>query len=67
MNTKDHLIQEINQAPEFLLQEVLNFFLFLKLRLSQRSFSNSSISSAQTNPELFFLAESAGNQPAAIP
>jgi hypothetical protein len=55
MSTKDHLIQEINQAPEFLLEEVLNFFLFLKLRLSQRSFSNSSISSAQTNPEPIFL------------
>ncbi|GAB4475510.1 MAG: hypothetical protein OHK0037_36800 [Elainellaceae cyanobacterium] len=37
MTVKDQLIQEIDEAPEFLLEEVLNFFLFLKLRLSQRA------------------------------
>jgi hypothetical protein len=40
MRTKDQLIQEIDQAPDFLLEEVLNFFLFLKLRLSERSATN---------------------------
>jgi hypothetical protein len=37
MGTKEQLIEEINQAPDFLVEEVLNFFLFLKLRLSERS------------------------------
>ncbi|NEO82715.1 MAG: hypothetical protein F6J87_00400 [Spirulina sp. SIO3F2] len=37
MSTKEQLIEEINQAPEFLLEEVLNFFLFLKVRLAERS------------------------------
>jgi hypothetical protein len=41
MTVKEQLIQEIEQAPDFLLQEVLDFFLFIKLRLSQRSGSTS--------------------------
>ena len=32
MSPKELLLQEIEQAPEFLLREVLNFFLFLKAR-----------------------------------
>lgn len=36
MSPRKQLIEEINQAPDFLLEEVLSFFLFVKLRLSER-------------------------------
>jgi hypothetical protein len=36
MSVKQQLIQEIDTAPDFLLTEVLEFFLFLKIRLAQR-------------------------------
>lgn len=36
MSTKEKLLQEIEQSPDYLIEEVLNFMLFLKLRLKQR-------------------------------
>lgn len=36
MSTKEQLIQEIEQSPEYIINEVLNFLLFLKLRLKER-------------------------------
>lgn len=36
MSTKEQLLQEIEQSPDYLIEEVLNFMLFLKLRLKQR-------------------------------
>ena len=36
MTAKEKLIREIDQAPEFLVEEVLNFLLFIKIRLKQR-------------------------------
>ena len=36
MNAKDRLIQELEQTPDFLIEEVLNFLLFLKNRLFQK-------------------------------
>jgi hypothetical protein len=55
MSTKDQLMQEIDQAPEFLLEEVLNFFLFLKLRLSERAFTRPSVVAPQANTAPLFL------------
>ncbi|MDJ0708390.1 MAG: hypothetical protein QNJ46_34405 [Leptolyngbyaceae cyanobacterium MO_188.B28] len=37
MTTKEQLIKEIDQAPDFLVEEVLNFLLFLKVRLKQKT------------------------------
>ncbi|MEA5419189.1 hypothetical protein VB712_08095 [Spirulina sp. CCNP1310] len=55
MSTKDQLIQEIDQAPDFLLEEVLNFFLFLKLRLSERNNLNEFVSSPSAHSTPTFL------------
>ncbi|NET31839.1 MAG: hypothetical protein F6K19_07530 [Cyanothece sp. SIO1E1] len=33
MSVREQLIKEIAQAPDFLVEEVLNFFLFIKARL----------------------------------
>jgi hypothetical protein len=37
MTIKEQLIQEIEQVPDSLLEEVLNFLLFVKTRLAQRT------------------------------
>jgi Protein of unknown function (DUF2281) len=39
MATREKLIQEIAQAPDFLVEEVLDFLLFAKARRSQQAFS----------------------------
>jgi hypothetical protein len=36
MTNKEQLIQEIEQAPDNLVEEVLNFLLFIKQRLQQK-------------------------------
>ncbi|MBS3030620.1 MAG: hypothetical protein HCA25_27275 [Dolichospermum sp. DET50] len=36
MTAKQELIKEISQAPDFLIEEVLNFLLFIKNRFKQR-------------------------------
>jgi hypothetical protein len=36
MTSKEQLIQEIEQAPDDLVEEVLNFVLFIKMRLQQK-------------------------------
>jgi hypothetical protein len=33
---KEQLIQELDQTPDFVVQEVLDFLLFIKIRLKQR-------------------------------
>jgi hypothetical protein len=40
MTTKEELIKEITQAPDFLIEEVLNFLLFIKNRFKQRTSEN---------------------------
>lgn len=35
MSDKDQLIRELDQAPDFLVREVLNFLLFIKTRTNQ--------------------------------
>ena len=37
MTTKEELIKEITQAPDFVIEEVLNFLLFIKNRFKQRT------------------------------
>jgi hypothetical protein len=34
MNTKEVLLEEIEQAPDFLLEEVLDFLLFTKSKIN---------------------------------
>ena len=36
MSDKDQLIRELDQAPDFLVREVLNFLLFIKTNLRSR-------------------------------
>jgi hypothetical protein len=50
MAVKEELIKELENAPDFLAEEVLSFLLFLKSRIQQRK----SIESSQKLPE--FLA-----------
>ena len=37
MTAREQLIQEIDQAPDFLVEELLDFLLFAKARTSQQS------------------------------
>jgi hypothetical protein len=39
IQAKEQLIQEIEQAPDFLLEAVLNYLLFAKSRLSEKFYS----------------------------
>ncbi|NEO82720.1 MAG: hypothetical protein F6J87_00425 [Spirulina sp. SIO3F2] len=55
MSTKEQLIEEINQAPDFLIEEVLSFFLFLRLRLSERSNGHQYRSAASNQQTPMFL------------
>lgn len=36
MTPKEQLLQEIERSPEFLIEEVLHFLLFLKFKIQQR-------------------------------
>ncbi|AFZ58394.1 hypothetical protein ACOWPH_08830 [Anabaena sp. PCC 7938] len=40
MTTKEELIKEIAQAPDFLIAEVLNLLLFIKNRFKQKNSEN---------------------------
>jgi hypothetical protein len=51
MTTKEELIKEIAQAPDFIIEEVLNFLLFIKNRFKQR------ISESQTGDHIKNLPE----------
>ncbi len=59
MSTKEKLLQEIDQSPDYLIEEVLNFMLFLKLRLKQRltHHSNLETPSIQENSILDMVDE----------
>ena len=35
-NTREKLIQELDQTPDFVVQEVLDFLLFIKVRLKHK-------------------------------
>jgi hypothetical protein len=53
MTVKEKLINEIEQAPEILLEEFLDFILFAKTRRNDRSSS----STPQTNKHIWEIAE----------
>lgn len=44
MSTKDALLQEIEQLPEFLLEEILDFVQFVKAKHVSEKFGNSFLS-----------------------
>lgn len=50
-NAKEKLIQELDQTPDFLVQQVLDFLLFIKLRLRQKT-REDQIVDAQESPSL---------------
>ena len=50
-NTREQLIQELDQTPEFVLQEVLDFLLFIKVRLKHKIRENQ-IADSQQSPSL---------------
>ncbi|MBH8575556.1 hypothetical protein I8752_21605 [Nostocaceae cyanobacterium CENA369] len=55
MTAKEQLIREIEQAPDFLIEEVLNFLLFITSRLKQRVNENQPVESNQNLPSQSFL------------
>jgi len=48
MSEKEQLIKELEQAPDFLVREVLNFLLFIKTRLNEDKPQDSIPSSEQS-------------------
>jgi hypothetical protein len=57
---KEQLIQELNQTPDFVVQEVLDFLLFIKVRLKHKIKEEQTDSSQQTPslpPFLQFVEE----------
>ncbi|MBW4570300.1 MAG: hypothetical protein KME31_20410 [Tolypothrix carrinoi HA7290-LM1] len=55
MTAKEQLIREIDRAPEFLVEEVLNFLLFIKIRLKQRVDDSQIVESTQNVSSQSFL------------
>ncbi len=50
-NVREQLIQELDQTPDFVIQEVLDFLLFIKVRLKHRITENRTPDS-QPSPSL---------------
>lgn len=55
MTTKEELIKEIAQAPDFIIEEVLNFLLFIKNRFKQRISELQTGDHTENLPEESFL------------
>ena len=55
MTVKQELIKEISQAPDFLIEEVLNFLLFIKIRFQQRTSDSQAENFTDTIPSESFL------------
>ncbi|MEM1170781.1 MAG: hypothetical protein AAGJ08_17300 [Cyanobacteria bacterium P01_H01_bin.35] len=53
MKIKQQLIQEIEQSPDFIAEEVLNFLLFLKFRIQQKTAENKKATSPESTSENF--------------
>ena len=51
MSNKEQLIQEIEQSPDYLIEEVLNFLLFIKMRLEQRQDTLNSSENSQDSTD----------------
>lgn len=58
MAAKEQLLQEIENTPEFLAEEVLNFLLFLKSRIKHRE----SIEPSQQLPEFLAFVDEINTQ-----
>ena len=59
-SAKEQLIQELDQTPDFVVQEVLDFLLFIKVRLKHKSREEQPDSSPQSPslpPFLQFVEE----------
>jgi hypothetical protein len=66
ISAKEQLIQELDQTPDFVIQEVLDFLLFIKIRLKQRIEEKQVDSSDQTPtlpPFLQFIEEISAQVP----
>ena len=50
-NSREQLIQELDQAPDFVVQEVLDFLLFIKVRLKHKIKDNQT-ADLQQSPSL---------------
>ena len=50
-NTREQLIQELDQTPDFVVQEVLDFLLFIKVRLKHKIKDNQT-ADLQQSPSL---------------
>jgi len=50
---KQQLIQEIEKSPDFIAEEVLNFLLFLKFRIQQKTTGNKKANSPESPSENF--------------
>jgi hypothetical protein len=57
MTIREQLIQEIEQAPEALIEEILNFCLFVKQRQQAKATIQVISSEPQTNGILTFLEQ----------
>ena len=49
ISDKEQLIHELDQAPDFLVREVLNFLLFLKARTKENHIQKSSQKTKESN------------------
>jgi hypothetical protein len=50
-NAREQLMQELDQTPDFVVQEVLDFLLFIKVRL-QHKIKESQTTDSQQSPKL---------------
>ena len=52
MNSKEKLLQEIEQSPDFIIDEILNFLLFIRARYAQKQSESRSkiLEKNQMNP-----------------
>jgi len=65
---KEQLIQELDQTPDFVVQEVLDFLLFVKVRLKQKikeGQTDNSLQSPGLPPFLQFVEEISAQVPRA--
>lgn len=64
MAAREQLLTEIEQAPDFLIEEVLNFLLFIKIRLKQKTLENQASVPSQTEsiPSFLSLIEEISSQ-----
>lgn len=55
MKVKEQLIQEIELSPDFIAEEVLNFLLFLKIRIKERNAEHKNAALPERSPPENFL------------